>query len=91
MPKVLLITEGSLPLLDLTKKLKPKNWDLFVLDQKKKLVDTKVIEEADFLLSFSGKIEDKILKITKNIKLIQLCSAGFDGINKKITDAMNIP
>ena len=31
MPKVLVISEGSLPLLDLTEKLKPNNWDLITL------------------------------------------------------------
>tara|TARA_Y100001936_G_scaffold253046_1_gene315524 strand:- start:7090 stop:8073 length:984 start_codon:yes stop_codon:yes gene_type:complete len=91
MPKVLLITEGSLPLLELTEKLKPNNWDLITLDQKQNLRDVDLIEEADFLLSFSGKIHDEILLNAKNIKLIQLCSAGFDGINKKITSDMNIP
>ncbi|MAR34090.1 MAG: lactate dehydrogenase [Chloroflexi bacterium] len=91
MPKVLLITEGSLPLLELTEKLKPNNWDLITLDQKQNLRDIDLIEEADFLLSFSGKIHDEILLNAKNIKLIQLCSAGFDGINKKITSDMNIP
>ena len=91
MPKVLLITEGSLPLLELTEKLKPNNWDLITLDQKQNSRDIDLIQEADFLLSFSGKIHDEILLNAKNIKLIQLCSAGFDGINKKITSDMNIP
>lgn len=91
MPKVLLITEGSLPLLELAEKLKPNNWDLITLDQKQNLRYIDLIQEADFLLSFSGKIHDEILLNAKNIKLIQLCSAGFDGINKKITSDMNIP
>lgn len=91
MPKVLLITEGSLPLLELAEKLKPNNWDLITLDQKQNSRDIDLIQEADFLLSFSGKIHDEILLNAKNIKLIQLCSAGFDGINKKITSDMNIP
>ncbi len=91
MPKVLLITEGSLPLLELTEKLKPNNWDLITLDQKQNSRDIDLIQEADFLLSFSGKIHDEILLNAKNIRLIQLCSAGFDGINKKITSDMNIP
>tara|TARA_B100000945_G_scaffold157943_1_gene126875 strand:- start:547 stop:1494 length:948 start_codon:yes stop_codon:yes gene_type:complete len=91
MPKVLVISEGSLPLLDLTEKLKPNNWDLITLNQKQNLRDIDLIQKADFLLSFSGKIQDEILLNAKNIKLIQLCSAGFDGINRKITNDMNIP
>ena len=91
MPKVLVISEGSLPLLDLTEKLKPNNWDLITLNQKQNLKNIDLIQKADFLLSFSGKIQDEILLNAKNIKLIQLCSAGFDGINRKITNDMNIP
>ena len=52
---------------------------------------TKAAETADFILVFGHGVSDTVLRLAKKTKLVQLCSAGFDGINLKLAGELGIP
>ena len=47
--------------------------------------------DADFVLAFGHGVTENILRAGKNLKLVQLCSAGYDGVNLQIAGELGIP
>ena len=92
MPDVLVFSGPALPLLDMAKKMKPDGWNLHLCtSDSTKTEVTKAAETADFILVFGHGVSDTVLRLAKKTKLVQLCSAGFDGINLKLAGELGIP
>ncbi len=92
MPKVLVLSGPALPLLKMAAEMSPDGYDLTVCSEETPIDDTlKVAGEADFILTFGHGVSDEILSAAKNTKLVQLCSAGYDGVDLAMAGEMGIP
>ena len=70
----------------------PKGWRLNVINGNSKNSNLDSIAEiSDFILVFGHSVPDHIIRTGKKIKLIQLCSAGFDGVNLELAQQLGIP
>lgn len=50
-----------------------------------------LVRQADFLLLFPGRIEDEVLRAGEGLKLIQLVSAGFEGMDLELCQKLQLP
>ena len=92
MPDVLVFSGPALPLLDMAKEMKPDGWNLHLCTSDSTETEvTKAAEIADFILVFGHGVSDTVLRVAKKTKLVQLCSAGFDGINLGLAGELGIP
>ncbi len=46
---------------------------------------------ADFVLVFGGSVPDAVLRAGRRVRLVQLCSAGFDGVDLGLSRELGIP
>jgi phosphoglycerate dehydrogenase-like enzyme len=92
MPEVLVFSGPALPLLEMANDMKPDDWNLHVRTSESSEAEVaKAAEKADFILVFGHGVSDDVLRTAKKTKLVQLCSAGFDGINLGLAGEMGIP
>ncbi len=92
MTNVLVFSGPALPLLDLAEKMKPEGWDLNIVTPSSTDEEIEAgAAEADFALVFGHGVTDAALRAGKNLKLVQLCSAGFDGVNTVLAGELGIP
>lgn len=49
------------------------------------------VKDADFILWFSAKLPDRVLRSAKKVRLVQGLSAGYDSINLKLLRELKIP
>ncbi|MCI0809284.1 MAG: 2-hydroxyacid dehydrogenase [Chloroflexi bacterium] len=92
MTEVLVFSGKALPLLNMAEKMKPDGWNLHIMTRDSS--ESEVMEAAkiaDFILVFGHGVSDDVLRTAKKTRLVQLCSAGFDGINLKLAGEMGIP
>ncbi|NQW21705.1 MAG: lactate dehydrogenase [Chloroflexi bacterium] len=72
--------------------MKPSDWNLHIRTGESSVAAVaEAAGIADFILVFGHGVSDDVLRLAKKTKLIQLCSAGFDGINLGIAGEMGIP
>lgn len=92
MPNVLVLSGPALPLMKMADEMKP---DGFELNPCTTETDPDEVERlagsADFVLAFGHGVTENILRAGKNLKLIQLCSAGYDGVNLQVAGELGIP
>ena len=92
MPEVLVFSGPALPLLDMANEMKPDDWNLHIRNGESSEAEVaEAAEIADFILVFGHGVSDDVLRLAKKTKLVQLCSAGFDGINLGLAGEMGIP
>ena len=92
MPNVLVFSGPALPLLDMAEQMKPDGWELNVVTSENTTEEVEAgAAEADFALVFGHGVTDAALRAGKNLKLVQLCSAGFDGVNMVLAGELGIP
>jgi phosphoglycerate dehydrogenase-like enzyme len=92
MPEVLVFAGAALPLLDMANEMKPPDWNLHIRTNESSATEVvEAAEIADFILVFGHGVSDDVLRLAKKTKLVQLCSAGFDGINLGLAGEMGIP
>ncbi|HIF71596.1 MAG TPA: lactate dehydrogenase [Dehalococcoidia bacterium] len=92
MPEVLVFSGPALPLLDMANEMKPDDWNLHIRTKDSPESEVaEAAEKADFILVFGHGVSDDVLRLAKKTKLVQLCSAGFDGINLGLAGEMGIP
>lgn len=92
MPEVLVFSGPALPLLDMAEEMKPDDWNLHVRTSESSATEvTEAAEIADFILVFGHGVSDDVLRKATKTKLVQLCSAGFDGVNLGLAGEMGIP
>ncbi|MDP6667205.1 MAG: NAD(P)-dependent oxidoreductase [Dehalococcoidia bacterium] len=92
MPEVLAFSGPALPLLELAKENTPDGWNLHV--RTRESAEEEILEAAeiaDFILVFGLGVTDNVLRTATKTRLVQLCSAGYDGINLKLAGEMGIP
>lgn len=49
-----------------------------------------LVQDADFIMLFPGRISDRVLQAAKKCKLIQLLSAGYDEMNLPLADDLGV-
>lgn len=92
MPDVLVFSGPALPLLDMANEMKPDDWNLHVRTSDSSADDVaQVAEIADFILVFGHGVSDDVLRRAEKTRLVQLCSAGFDGVNLELAGELRIP
>ena len=92
MPNVLVLSGPALPLMKMAEEMKPDGFELQPCTAE---TDPEEVErlasDADFVLAFGHGVTEDILRAGRNIKLVQLCSAGYDGVNLQIAGELGIP
>ena len=92
MTDVLVFSGPALPLLDISQKMKPPGWNLHIATAETPSAEVmEAAKIADFILVFGHGVSDDVLRAATKTKLVQLCSAGFDGINLELAGEMGIP
>ncbi len=92
MPNVLVISGSALPRLEMAEEMKPYGWDLKVVAGATSTDEIETVaSDADFVLVGGHAVSDDVLRAGKNVKLVQLCSAGFDGVNTVLAGELGIP
>ena len=92
MPKVLCLTSASLPLGDLAREFLPSGWSICVMDRSDG--DTgkvDAVRDADFIFSCAHNVGEDLLRAGKNVKFVQLASAGWDRIDVRLAGELGIP
>jgi phosphoglycerate dehydrogenase-like enzyme len=92
MPNVLVLSGPALPLLKMAEEMKPDGYDLSVCtpETDPEEVD-RIASNADFVLAFGHGVTENILRAGQKLKLVQLCSAGYDGVNLQVAGELGIP
>ena len=92
MPNVLVLSGPALPLMKMAEEMKPDGFELKPCTEE---TDPDEVErlagESDFVLAFGHGVTENILRAGKNLRLVQLCSAGYDGVNLQIAGELGIP
>lgn len=92
MPNVLVLSGPALPLLKTAEEMKPDGYDLHVCTPETPLEEARrLAAEADFILTFGHGVTSDILSAAKRAKLVQLCSAGYDGVDLELAGELGIP
>ncbi len=92
MPNVMVLSGPALPLLKMAEEMKPDGYELTVCTAETQDDEVeRVAAEADFVLAFGHGVSENILRAGRNLKLVQLCSAGYDGVNLRIAGELGIP
>ena len=92
MPNVLVLSGPALPLLKMAEEMKPEGYELNVCTTETEADEVdRLANAADFVLAFGHGVDEQILRAGKKLKLVQLCSAGYDGVNLRIAGELGIP
>ena len=92
MPNVLVLSGPALPLLKTAEEMKPSDYDLHICTPETPLAEAqRLAGDADFILSFGHGVTKEILSAAKRAKLVQLCSAGYDGVDLELAGELGIP
>ena len=92
MPKVLCLTSPSLPLGGLAREQLPPGWTMRVLHRSDDDAEkVEAVRDADFILSCGHNVGEDLLSTGKNVKLVQLASAGWDRIDVRLAGELGIP
>jgi phosphoglycerate dehydrogenase-like enzyme len=91
-PKVVLFTALSDEYRPLVTDQEPPGLNLIVapmgMDDDEKI---KLVKDADFLMLFPGRLEDRVMQAAQKCRLIQVLSAGYDQINLRLANDLGIP
>lgn len=73
--------------------LNPEGFTTIAVDGKTTSEDQQIeaVKDADFILWFSAKLSDRVLRSAKKARLVQGLSAGYDSINLKLLRELKIP
>lgn len=92
MPKVLVLSGPALPLLRTAEEMRPEGYDLSVCTPETSDAEMReMAATADFILTFGHGVTSEILRAASNAKLVQLCSAGYDGVDLELAGELGIP
>ena len=92
MPNVLVLSGPALPILKTAEEMRPDGYDLNVCTPETPLEESQAMAaEADFILTFGNGVTSDILSAARNAKLVQLCSAGYDGVDLELAGELGIP
>ncbi|MBM3957025.1 MAG: 2-hydroxyacid dehydrogenase [Gemmatimonadetes bacterium] len=101
MPTVLCLCNPASPTADVIREMAPEGWECQMVghgtdgwgsgttgpdDATRQLVG-----RADFILVYGSRLADDMLRAAKKVRLVQLCSAGYDGVNVALAGELGIP
>ena len=91
--KVVFIHGVSQPVLKAITSLNPEGFTTTAVEGKTTPEEKQIeaIQDADFILWFSAKLSDRVLRSARKARLVQGLSAGYDSINLKLLRELNIP
>src|SRR4051794_36318192 len=92
MPKVMLISSLPQDQVDIVFSYAPAGFEVASLPARAS-EDEKVAfaSDADFLILFGVRPSEALLKASPKLKHVQLLSAGYEGVDLAVTDALGIP
>ncbi len=93
MPKVVAYVPAGSPIDDAVPDSAPDDWDLIRLDTLTAGPDdlNRAVADAEFLMVFGARITPETLQAGKNLRLVNLLSAGFDGFPLVEAGELGIP
>ena len=92
MPNVMVLSGPALPLLKMAEEMKPDGYELEVCTGETDPDEVeRIAAAADFVLAFGHGVSENILRAGNKLKLVQLCSAGYDGVNLRVAGELGIP
>ena len=92
MPKVLVLSGPALQMLKTAEEMCPEDYELSVCTPDTPLPEARdMAADADFILTFGHGITSDLLRAAKQTKLVQLCSAGYDGVDLELAGELGIP
>lgn len=93
MPKVLFYVGRNNPTTDVMLEQAPAGWQIVSIDSREtpETEQLKLVADADFIWVFGGRPSDDVIRAGKKVRLLQLGSAGYDGINLALTGELGIP
>ena len=92
MPSVLVLSGPALPLLKTAEEMCPAEYELSICTPDTPADETHALAaEADFILTFGHGVTSDILNASRKAKLVQLCSAGYDGVDLELAGELGIP
>ena len=92
MPKVVFITSLPPDTAALLSDLAPEGYTVTTVPLTTSVAEQRELcADADFLILFPGVIDSEVLRAAKQLKLIQLVSAGFDRIDIALCRELGIP
>lgn len=92
MPKVIFFTFLSPEITPLLTQYAPPDFEVSVhtgdLPDEEKI---SLVQDADFLILFPGRISAQVLRSARRLKLIQLVAAGYDSMDMRLCRELGIP
>jgi phosphoglycerate dehydrogenase-like enzyme len=92
MPKVLFFSSLAADLTSIMIRSAPPHFDVGVhpanLTEEQQI---RLVEDADFMILFTNRPSDAVLRSARQLKLIQMVGAGYDGMNMDLCREMGIP
>lgn len=93
MPKVAYFIPPESPMATISRDYVPAGWDVTMMDASKASEQEQIdlVKDADALLVFGAKPSEAVLRAATNVRLYQLGSAGYDGVDMTLTGELGIP
>ena len=92
MPKVVYFTSQSSEEVQLLTGCTPQGFEVCVHSNKLSDAEkTNLVTDADFLLLFPGRISEPVLRAASCVRLIQLVSAGYEGMDLRLCRSLDMP
>lgn len=93
MPKVAYFIPPESPMATISREFIPAGWDVTMMDASKASEQEQIdlVKYADALIVFGAKPKETVLRAAKNVRLYQLGSAGYDGVDVGLTGELGIP
>jgi phosphoglycerate dehydrogenase-like enzyme len=92
MPKAVLISSLPRDQVDILFSYAPKDWDVSSissrLPEEEKVA---AVRDADFLILFGVRPSEALLRASPKLRHVQLLSAGYEGVDLSLTEALGIP
>ena len=93
MPRVAYFIPPESPMATISRDFIPAGWSVTMMDASKASEQEQIdlVKDADALLVFGAKPSEAVLRAATNVRLYQLGSAGYDGVDMALTGELGIP
>ncbi len=93
MPKVAYFIPPESPMATISRDFIPAGWDVTMMDasvsSEQEQID--LVADADAMIVFGAKPSETVLRAAKKVRLYQLGSAGYDGVDMQLTGELGMP
>jgi phosphoglycerate dehydrogenase-like enzyme len=93
MPKVAYFIPPESPMATISREFIPDGWDVTMMDASVATEQEQIdlVSDADAMIVFGAKPKESVLRAAKNVRLYQLGSAGYDGVDMQLTGELGMP